>query len=75
MFVSVSTKKWPHEACALILIGFCHPDTPPPFDARTRFRLRLWLLLLAPLSLAATALETLLRSGATVHVVAERRDA
>ena len=51
------------------------PDTPAPFDARTRFWLRLWLLLLAPLSLAATALGTLLRSGATVHVVAERRDA
>jgi SAM-dependent methyltransferase len=49
-----------------------NPDAPPPFDARTRLALRASLLLLAPLALAATLLETTLRSGATVHLVAER---
>ena len=45
----------------------------PPFDARTRFWLRLWLALGTPLALLATLLETLFRSGATVHLVARRR--
>jgi SAM-dependent methyltransferase len=48
------------------------PGSPPPFDGATRFWLRLWLLLLTPLALAATLLETLFRTGATVHVVARR---
>jgi len=47
----------------------------PPFPAGTRALLWLGLFALAPLSLAATAIETLLRSGATVHVVATRRAA
>jgi SAM-dependent methyltransferase len=45
---------------------------PLPFDARTRGALRLSLPLLAPFALAATGIETLLRSGASVTVVAER---
>jgi 2-polyprenyl-3-methyl-5-hydroxy-6-metoxy-1,4-benzoquinol methylase len=45
---------------------------PPPFDASVRWRLWLGLLAIAPLSLVLTALETLVRSGATVHLVARR---
>ena len=45
----------------------------PPFDARTRFWLWLWLVLGTPLALLATLLETLFRSGATVHLVARKR--
>jgi SAM-dependent methyltransferase len=45
---------------------------PPPFDTRTRGVLRISLPLLAPFALAATGFETLLRSGASVYVVAER---
>jgi 2-polyprenyl-3-methyl-5-hydroxy-6-metoxy-1,4-benzoquinol methylase len=44
----------------------------PPFDKRTRFWLWLGFLLGAPLALAATALETLFRTGATVHLVARK---
>ena len=44
-----------------------------PFDTRTRFWLRLWLVLGTPLALLATLLETLFRSGATVHLVARKR--
>jgi 2-polyprenyl-3-methyl-5-hydroxy-6-metoxy-1,4-benzoquinol methylase len=47
----------------------------PPFDAWTRARLWFWLVALTPLGLVATLLETLLRCGATVHVVARRPDA
>jgi 2-polyprenyl-3-methyl-5-hydroxy-6-metoxy-1,4-benzoquinol methylase len=43
-----------------------------PFDAATRRRLWLGLLVLAPLSLVLMVFETLARSGATVHVVAQR---
>lgn len=45
---------------------------PPPFDARTRFWLRCWLVLAAPAALAATLVAVLLRSGATVHLVARK---
>jgi 2-polyprenyl-3-methyl-5-hydroxy-6-metoxy-1,4-benzoquinol methylase len=45
---------------------------PPPFDRPTRRRLWAWLLLGAPIAAALTVLETLLRSGATVHLVARR---
>jgi 2-polyprenyl-3-methyl-5-hydroxy-6-metoxy-1,4-benzoquinol methylase len=45
----------------------------PPFDARTRFWLRLWLVLGTPPALLATLLETWFRSGATVHLVARKR--
>jgi 2-polyprenyl-3-methyl-5-hydroxy-6-metoxy-1,4-benzoquinol methylase len=45
---------------------------PPPFDGPTRRRLWAWLLLSTPIALALTVLETLLRSGATVHLVAHR---
>jgi hypothetical protein len=43
-----------------------------PFDRATRRRLWLWLLALAPLSLAAAGLEAALRSGGTFHLVAHR---
>jgi hypothetical protein len=46
------------------------PDAPPPFDAKTRLWLRLWLVLTGPLAMAATLAETALRTGATVHVSA-----
>jgi 2-polyprenyl-3-methyl-5-hydroxy-6-metoxy-1,4-benzoquinol methylase len=46
------------------------PGEPLPFDARTRATLLLCFALGAPLGLALTGLETLLRSGATVHLVA-----
>ena len=44
----------------------------PPFDARARFWLWFWLVLGTPLALLATLLETLFRSGATVHLVARK---
>lgn len=47
----------------------------PPYDARTRALLWLGLLVAAPFALAATVLETLARTGATVHVVGVRRAA
>jgi SAM-dependent methyltransferase len=46
---------------------------PPPFDPRTQRALWTGLALGAVPALAATAVETLLRSGGTVHVVARRR--
>lgn len=45
----------------------------PPYDASTRRRLWAALVLLAPVALAASLLEAALRTGATVHVLAERR--
>jgi len=45
---------------------------PPPFDARLRLRLLMAGLLRLPLALALLVPETLLRTGATVHVVARR---
>lgn len=48
---------------------------PAPFARRVRLRLWLGLLLGAPLALVATLVETALRSGATVHVVARKRGA
>ena len=45
---------------------------PLPFDARTRFWLRFWFVLGAPLAVAASVLEALLRSGGTVHVQASK---
>jgi hypothetical protein len=50
-------------------------DEPLPFDSRTRFWLRFWLIVGAPLGLLATAVETIARSGATVHLVARKRPA
>ncbi len=44
-----------------------------PFSPRTRAGLLLCFALGAPLGLALTLLETLLRSGATVHLVARKR--
>lgn len=49
-------------------------DTPP-FDARTRFWLRLALLVGTPFALAASVVEAALRTGASVHVVARRPSA
>jgi hypothetical protein len=46
--------------------------SPPPFDAGTRLWLWLSFLFGAPLGLAATVVETVVRSGATVHLVAVR---
>ncbi len=45
---------------------------PAPFDPRTRARLRFWSALGAPFALACSVLAAAIRSGATVHVVAER---
>ncbi len=44
-----------------------------PFDARTRFWLRFWMIVGAPFGLLATGIETIARSGATVHMVARKR--
>jgi len=49
------------------------PDGALPFDARTRFWLRFWLVVGAPFGLLATVIETIARSGATVHMVARKR--
>lgn len=46
-----------------------------PFPAATRLWLALGLLVTAPLAALATVLETVLRNGATVHVVAIKRQA
>jgi 2-polyprenyl-3-methyl-5-hydroxy-6-metoxy-1,4-benzoquinol methylase len=56
------------------LYALLHRHTPGclPFDGRTRRRLWLALLLLAPPALAASALEACVRSGATIHLVARR---
>jgi SAM-dependent methyltransferase len=43
---------------------------PPPYDARTRRRLRLAYRLGIPIGLGLCAVETVLRSGATVHLIA-----
>jgi methionine biosynthesis protein MetW len=48
------------------------PDDAPPFDARTRFLLRAAMLVGAPFALVASVVEAVLRTGATVHVVARR---
>jgi len=45
---------------------------PPPYDRRTRGWLWFWLFATAPFGLAATLVGTALRSGATVHIVANR---
>ncbi len=45
-----------------------------PFASRTRLTLLLWLVIGAPLAVLASVLATLARSGATVHVVARRRE-
>jgi hypothetical protein len=44
----------------------------PLFDAWTRLRLVVALILLSPPALVASLLEACLRTGATVHVVARR---
>ena len=48
------------------------PGEGPPFGLGVRTALRLGLLLLAPMGLFLTLVETFVRSGATVHVVASR---
>ncbi|UCE85852.1 MAG: class I SAM-dependent methyltransferase [Deltaproteobacteria bacterium] len=45
-------------------------DEPPPYDARTRRRLRLAYRLGLPIGIALCGAETILRSGATVHLIA-----
>ena len=47
-------------------------DRALPFDRATRFWLRFWLVVGAPLGLLAAFLETLARSGGTVHFVARK---
>lgn len=47
-------------------------DEPPPFDVTTRVWLWFSLIVGTPFALAATVLETAIRSGASVHVVATR---
>jgi SAM-dependent methyltransferase len=49
------------------------PSDPLPFDSRIRFWLWFWLIVGAPLGLLATFVETVARSGATVHLVARKR--
>jgi len=46
---------------------------PPPFDPRTRFWLWVSLFVGTPIGLLAAIVETIARSGATVHVVARKR--
>jgi SAM-dependent methyltransferase len=46
---------------------------PVPYDAATRWRMWLSLVLLAPPALAASVLCAILNTGATVHVVARRQ--
>jgi 2-polyprenyl-3-methyl-5-hydroxy-6-metoxy-1,4-benzoquinol methylase len=43
-----------------------------PFDPRTRFWLRFWLVLGTPFGLLAALVETITRSGGTVHFVARK---
>ena len=53
----------------------CRPfEEPPPYDRRTRAWLWFWLIVGAPIGLAAAVFGAALRSGATVHVVANRSD-
>jgi 2-polyprenyl-3-methyl-5-hydroxy-6-metoxy-1,4-benzoquinol methylase len=53
----------------------CRPlGMPPPYDRRTRAWLWFSLIAGAPFALAATLCGAALRSGATVHVVANRSD-
>ncbi len=49
------------------------PNAPPPYDARTRAILRGMYAVGAPLGILATAVDTVLRDGATIHVVARAR--
>jgi 2-polyprenyl-3-methyl-5-hydroxy-6-metoxy-1,4-benzoquinol methylase len=49
-------------------------EDPPPYDQRTRAQLWFWLIVSAPIALAAAVFCAVLRSGATVHVVANRSD-
>lgn len=48
------------------------PGETPPYAATTRCWLWCWLALATPIGFALTLLETALRRGATVHVVAHR---
>ncbi|MFQ5418545.1 MAG: class I SAM-dependent methyltransferase [Myxococcota bacterium] len=48
---------------------------PAPFDGKTRFWLWLAFAVGAPIGLLATLVETVFRSGATVHVVARKGSA
>jgi 2-polyprenyl-3-methyl-5-hydroxy-6-metoxy-1,4-benzoquinol methylase len=47
-------------------------NEPLPYDTSTRRWLWLWLIVGTPLGLLATIIETIARSGATVHVVARK---
>jgi 2-polyprenyl-3-methyl-5-hydroxy-6-metoxy-1,4-benzoquinol methylase len=49
------------------------PRSDPPFASRIRWSLLPWLVIGAPLAVLASLLATLVRSGATVHLVARRR--
>jgi SAM-dependent methyltransferase len=51
------------------------PNVPPPYDAKTRALLRFAYVVGAPFGMLATAVDTLLRDGATVHAVARARQA
>jgi 2-polyprenyl-3-methyl-5-hydroxy-6-metoxy-1,4-benzoquinol methylase len=50
------------------------PGKPVPFDARTRFYLWLGMVAGAPFAVATSVVAAVLRTGATVHVVARRVD-
>lgn len=49
------------------------PHEPPPYDAATRARLRIAYAFGVPFSILASEVDTVLRTGATVHVVARAK--
>ena len=63
---------FPRNALYELLHRHAPAAQSPPFDAATRLRLWLWLVLLSPPALVASLAETCLQSGATVHLVATR---
>jgi len=65
------SSRLPRNGLYTLLHRRASGDTRP-FDRATRARLWLALVALAPFALALTAVETLMRQGATVHVVARR---
>jgi SAM-dependent methyltransferase len=53
-----------------VLLHEREPDEPAPYDRATRWKLRLCYALGAPLAILASEVDTVLRTGATVHIVA-----
>jgi len=67
------SPRLPRNGLYVLLHGRQGPG-PAPYDAKTRRRLRLAYWLGMPAGLALSIGSALLRSGATVHVVAGRRE-